>query len=813
MSGPGIPAMRVQGTPAPAPDPRNPDMTTLMDGTGSDIPDADLLTLEEISASGPLEEQGPISVSHDENLVAFVSSSDLTTIADDLSEAIEADLRSRADWYQRFARGLEIVGLKDYVWQNGTAPFEGASTVIAPLMTTAVVQSQARFMEEIFPAQGPCKTVVMGKETPEKREAADRVQKHMNHQLTVEDPIYMPESEKLALYLAIYGSGYRKGYHDYVRDQNLLRFVTAEDLILPYGARNLQSAPRATHRYPVEKNEYILGQRAGAYAQNVQLDEIGDIEQPDEVQQEMDKSDSLTPEKASKDVAWTFYETDLRLVLADDPMADPDGIALPYTVTMEKDSRKIVSIRRNWEEEDPLRLPCVRYAEYWYLPGLGAYGTGLLHWLGTLAEAGTDTLRALLDSATWANLQGGFKAKDASSKAGEIHMRPGQWTDVDMTSDELAKAFHTPPFKEPSEALYKLFGTLVDLAQKFASTTDLLTGQQDAKGAPVGSIVALIEQGMKVYSGIHKRAHFSNGVELRILYKLNAKFIPAEGYEYTVPGEDLAVYQQDYNEKITGAEPVSDPNIFSQTQRIALAQARYQLFRDNPQDFRRTPVLRSLLTALKDPEIDTVLIDSEKLPDIDPVTENAAMATGHPAVAIEGQDHDAHLAVHMAFMQHPQFGGLPQAQQALGPAMIAHIAQHLALKQADIYRGAGVPVPPINIAAPPGTPLDNPDQSPIPANAIAQAAAQMVGAFMQSSGLTIPPADAEKDNLSDDETKANIFKNVAAGVASLAKAGGAIQPGAAQAGQIDKEMQAAAPAPQPDIGAQEAGPPLPPAAQ
>lgn len=812
----------------PAPAQRNP-MVAPMPGAAVDagITDDDLMTDDERAALAPPPGIPEAPHDHDENIAELLAAAPqgatwLNATGQKLLEMVEADLRSRGPWEQRFKRGLEIVGLTDYVWSKGLEPFEGASTAIAPVLALAIVQSQARFMEEIFPAEGPVKTEVMGSETPQKRDAADRVDDHMNYQLTIEDTVYPMESEKLSLYNAIFGSAYRKGYHDYVTDQNVLRFVPATDLILPYAARNLQSSPRITHRFPVTSDEFKDGVAAGAY-RDIDLQEAKS-EAPDRVEQEKDKVDGVVEDEAQDDISWMFYEMDVRLSIPGfedrDAHGNPTGIANQYVVTLEKASGDILAIRRNWDVADKLKLRETRYAEYWYLPGLGVYGTGLIHWIGTVAESATDALRALLDSATWANLQGGFKAKDAGAKAGELVMRPGVWVDVDMTADELQNAFHTPPTHEPSPALFQLLGYLGDQAQKFSSTSDLMIGEQDAKGAPVGTTVALIEQGSKVYSGIHKRAHLAAGVEFRMLFKLNAKHIPAEGYPYQVPGNDLQVYQADYNEKLVGVVPVSDPNIYSQTQRIALAQACYQLYKDNPDAFRRTAVLRNLLKAMKHPDIENCLIDDENMPDVDPVTENAAMATGHPAHAIEGQDHDAHLLVHMAFMQHPQFGGLPQAQQVLGPPMMAHIAAHLALKQADIFRKLGVPVPKMNLTAAPGTPLEAGDQQqPQPGgaqpNQIAQAAAAQVQAFMQQSGLTTTPPNQQDAQLGEDLQKAKIFNLISLGAQALAKAGATFQEEAANAGNVVQDMTITPPAPggaPPAMGTAVAPPPPPGAA-
>jgi hypothetical protein len=832
---------------SPAPDQRNAGMTGLSpDDAG--LTDDDLMTDEEAQQAGALDNLTAIAGGqpkpedqHDYNLALVMSDTDLDKIGQNLLEKIDKDLKSREDWDRRFKRGLELMGLKDFVWDDGKAPFEGASTAVHPMLAEAVVQSQARLMEEVWPAQGPVKTLVMGVDDDQKQDAADRVASHMNYQLTDEDETYMPETEKLAFYLPMYGTCYRKGYHDFVSDQNVLRYIPGTELIVPYSARSVASAPRKTHRFPVTANEFASGKKYGAYRDIDLQDEGSPVPTPE--QEQIDKVEGRTPDTHDDDQEWTFYECDCSLNLPgfedmlpdqgadmtpdpDDPMAmlghnggpamKESGVALPYTVTLEKESGKILAIRRCWEEADDLKKMENRYAEYWYLPGLGVYGFGLIHMVGSLVESGTDALRALLDSATWANLQGGFKAKDANTKAGELHMSPGVWKDVDMTADELGKAFHTPPVKEPSEALFKLLGFLTEQCQRFCSTTDNMVGDAQAKGAPVGTTIALIEQGSKIYSGVHKRAHFACGVELKILYRLNARYIPEEGYPYQVPGDDLQVFRADYNPKIVAVRPVSDPNIFSQTQRIALAQSEYQLAKDNPASFDLGEILKRMLKAFKDPDPDGVLIDPSNVPVMDPITENIAMATGRPVKAKDGENHDAHLINHMAFAQHPQFGGLPQAQKLLGPAMLAHIAEHVALKYAQVQRGLGVPVPPINLSVQPGKSVAG-DEAPQQSDAIAMAAAQQMGAFMQQSGLTMTPPGQDNQAAVDDhhESQARQWSLIAAGLASFAKAGqtlqtgmqaeaavlGAdgnpVQPGAGAPGPARPAMPAAAPAPQP----------------
>jgi hypothetical protein len=765
---------------APAP-PRPGGLSEMPPATGA-LSDLDLMTMPELMSStamsGSLVPMAPYE--HDANLAQTMDENDLSQIGRDLIEMIDADLASRKDWESRLRRGLEIIGIKEFNWSRETAPFEGASTVVHPMLVEAGTQSAARACEELLPAAGPAKAVVMGKEDDDKRDAADRVADHMNYQLTLEDIVYAKETHKLHLYNTWFGTAYRKAYHDPISDKNVLRFVRGDALILPYDASSLDTSPRITHQFELTANDLKKYQVAGAY-RKVELQEPTE-EEESEVEETIDDVDAKERVRADRDIVHKIYECDCTWDLPG--FEDPYGIALPYTITLEKGSEKVLSIRRCWKESDKLKQRRTRYAEYWYLPGLGVYGFGLLHMIGSLQEAATDALRAMLDSATFANMQGGFKAKDAAAKSGEVALSPGVWKDVDMTAEELSKAFYTPPFKQPAPALFQTLGLLTELGRRFSSTTDLMVGE-GSKG-PVGTTIAMIEQGQKVYSSVHKRGHAAVGVELRMLFDLNAEHVPHEGYPYAVPGDDLVVYKADYDTTMVGVVPVSDPNIFSQTQRIAQGQALYQLAKENPADFKRHKVLKRVLESLKTPDIDDVLIDVEKVEPMDPVTENIAMATQRPVKAHDGENHTAHLAVHMAFAQHPQFGGLPQAQQLLMPAMIAHIAEHVALLYADRQRQLGVPVPPIDLTKGPGEGITDP-QNPQVSDLIAQKATVMIGQFMQMSGFSTPPA---QQGLSPEArlTEAQAFGAFAAGVLNLAKAGSTVLEGEAQLAGLDAAL-------------------------
>ena len=715
-------------------DPRSSSMGSVPDASA--IPSEELLTFEEALLLGePDEDQD--SPEHLQNLAEVMDEDKLQDLGDELCRLVKEDDESRADWKQRFARGLEILGIKEANWEKGEELFEGCSKVVHPLIMEAVVQYQARAVEELFPATGPVKAVILGHEDNERRVKADRVQDHMNYQLTQEDLTYFKETGKLHMYLPIFGSAYRKGYHDPITDRNILRFVSAEDLILPYNARSLQESPRITHKFDLTENE-VKAYIANEYFRDVETE-------PSEPEDDAAKSALAEIEGREKTTTkdnqvFEIFECDCFLDLPG--YESKDGVALPYVVTMDSNDGTVYSIYRNYDESDFLKERTKRFAEYGFVPGLGAYSFGYIHMIGSLAQAATGTLRALLDSAAFSNVQGGFKAKDSNTQAGEVSLEPGVWKDVDMTAEELRNAFYTPPFKEPSAALFSLLSFLSEEGRRFASVTNVMAGDGENYG-PVGTTVALIEQASKVYSGINKRAHASAAEEFRILYRLNAENTPEEGYPYAVEGADRAVYRSDYTEGVVEVVPVSDPNIFSTTLRIAQAQALIQMSQTFPHLYNQREVNRRMLEAMRVASIDDVLLDPENVPEMDAVTENVAMLSNRPVKALEHQDHMAHLAVHMSFQTHPQFGGLPQAQQTIGPAMMAHMAEHLGLLYAQRNREMGVPVPSINLATQPGEAI-NPPGGEEYEQQITQSAAQMVQQFMQQSGLQAPPQQEEQ---------------------------------------------------------------------
>ena len=675
------------------------------------------------------------------NLAELIDPMFLGRMGDDILELVEADKQTRQEWTERFARGLEILGVRDM--PKGAGAFNGAATVTHPLLMEAVVQFQARAIEEVFPSAGPVKAVVLGDKTEERMAQAERVADYMNYQLTREDKSYFWNVDQMLFMLPISGSAFKKCYRDRLHARYQARYVPAEDFIVPYSATSLEDAPRYTHVIRMSPNDVKKMQARRAW----RAADLGEPASPSrsETRELIDEADGRQPSGHESDNQHEIYEVHIDWNLVG--FEDPDEIALPYIVTIDRETRQVLAIGRNWKQNDPLQKKRIWFVHYKYLPGVGFYGFGLIHAIGSLAEAATGALRALLDAAAFSTLQGGFKSKDARLPAGAMHLEPGVWKDLDLTAEELNKAFYTPPFKEPSPAVYQLLALLVQSGQRFASTTEAMVGDADNK-APVGTTVALIEQGSKVFSGIHKRTHIAAGEEFGIQFEINAEHVPLDGYPYDVPGASREIFADDFDGNVEVA-PVSDPNIFSSTQRIMIAQSTLQLAMGAPQLYNLVEVHRRMLSALRVPQPDALLIDPENMPPMDPVSENMALLVMRPIRAFMDQDHEAHIAVHLSFFQHPEFGGNPAAQQAIGAAMMAHLGEHMAWLYKMRMGQLGVPTSPVDLQAEPGQPVALAD--PAGQNLIAALAAQQSAAFMQMRG--IPPMGGPGQG---DDTEAKI---------------------------------------------------------
>ena len=590
----------------------------------------------------------------------------------------------------------------------------GLSTVVHPMIAEAASQFNARAIAELYPSDGPIKTVIIGDPNEELEEQARRVRQFMNYQITEEMPEYFPDLDQMLFHLPLVGQTFKKIWWDANLERQCSQFVKAEDFVVSPDSKDLYTSPRYTHVIRMPKNDYNRYVQAGWYLPIDSQDESSEGYE-DAVNEVEGISDS------QKNIV-TLLEMHVYELFNDlgDDEKDENAVALPYVITIDQDNEKIVSVRRNWYQEDENKKRRDWFVSYKFLPGLGFYGFGLYHLIGGLGKAATGSLRALLDSAAFANMQGGFKLRGRVS-GGEMQVNPGEFVDLDATVDDVNKAIMPLPFKEPSGSLFNLLGFIVDAGQRFASTADLNVGDVNPN-APVGSTVALIEQGSKAFSAIHKRLHYSQGQEFKMLAKLNAEYLP-ESFSFSLAGSSSQIFAADFDDRID-ISPVSDPNIFSTAQRIAQAQAVLQMAQSAPQFHDLYSAYKRMYEAIRIPNIEEILMEPEDAVKMDPIDENMAVMYGKSIRAFPEQDHDSHIAVHMQFMQDPSLAGNPGAA-AIQPILIAHIAEHIAL----LYRtrmeaSIGIPMPPLPDFKDPNFKFE--DVNPELDRLISQRAAQVV---------------------------------------------------------------------------------------
>ncbi len=637
----------------------------------------DILTEDEAAVLYAAQDQKGDPSEHGANLAEFLDEGTLGVIAQDVIQWYDWDEQSRADWKEREAKGIKKLGVSENT--EGGASFAGAAKTVHPLLAEACVQFQARAIAELWPAGGPVKTVVLGESTPERDEQAARVQGYMNYQYTKLMPGAFTEEDLLLFRLPFSGSVFVKPHYDPLLEKVVRRFIDPNYFVVPYTATDLPTAPRYTHVILESTNTAKKKMAAGYYRQ---VDLLQPYEDTDDsgstqaVRDEIDAAEGRERVSMSNDQRHTMLEMhvdyDIPGLEDVDENGEPTGIALPYIITVEKDQWRVLSIRRNWREGDRKKQKRVYFTHRRFLPGLGFYGYGFIHIIGGLGDAATGALRALLDSAHFNNLPGGFRSKDAKLPNGDVTIGPGEWVEVECTAEDLNKTFFKIPYGSPSEALFKLLGLLTEFGQRFASTTEAMVGEA-ANTGPVGTTLALIEQGMKLFSAIHKRQHEALGEEFAIVAELNAEYLPAEGYPYDVPGESREIFAADFDDRID-VEPVSDPNIVTSTQRIAQAQAEIQLANENPDLYDRRAVHKRFLEALRVPNIDEIMPDRTQVPHMGPVEENVHMLSSQPVKAYPDQDHQAHMIVHQGW-----FAGLdPETQKRMAPMFYAHQAEHMA---------------------------------------------------------------------------------------------------------------------------------------
>jgi hypothetical protein len=675
-----------------------PDEAELDDGTSLTFDEAGGAEIE-IAESGfefEQESDGEPVYAFDDNLADRLDENEQVTLGMRLWEYVETDLESRRTWEERMLDGLEIIGLQDI--PDDAVAFEGAARVTYPGIAEAMVQFQARAMEELMPPEGPVKVGTIGRSNRQREEQAIRVEDYMNYQLMEEDDEYYWEVDDSLLYLPYAGSCFRKIAPDPVSGKTRSRFIPAIDFIVPYWAKSLKTSPRYTHRYTMPINDFKRAVDNGYFIdadftptpQNLSTDRraLGDV------------SDDRVETYHEDDHIIELYEMTTDLEFEWETEGNGKKYKYPYTVTFERETQRVVRIARCWDENDEKCEKDVWFTHEKFLPGLGFYGWGYLHLIGGLGRAASGALRLLLDGSATSSLQGGFKSRDARI-AGTTTFTPGQWVDVDMTSEELAKSFYSAPFKEPSPALFKTLEILVNNVQRFAGTTEARVGDAPATG-PVGTMVALIEQSSKIFSGIHKRLHAAKRQEFKLIAKCNWRFMSEETFEAISSRGTLKVEREDFNPDTIDVIPVSDPNIFSSVQRIALAQAVVESCEKRPDLFPRKVQLkayRNLFKALKVPAVDEYLPENSEYK-LDPVAENEAIARGVPVEVFREQDDASHLAIHEAFMAELQ-SYPPEVAKIAIPAMSAHIAAHMAQGyrkrvEMDVIQSSGVPLPPFD---------------------------------------------------------------------------------------------------------------------
>ena len=665
------------------------------------------------------------------NLAEFIDENVLDQIANELTAMYDDDRNSRADWEEAYTDGLDLLGVKT---EQRSTPFDGATGVTHPILNEATIRFVSQAMMEIFPASGPVKASIVGTTTKEKVEQAQRVQSYMNYLLTEEMEEYRSSTEQLLFQLALSGSAFRKVYYDATNEKPESLFVPAEDFVVSYETHDLKSSPRFTHIMRKTDN-FVRKMQLNGFYRDIDL---GDPE-----------GDTTGVKTKYNDLTGVteVSESDIRIILEmhieldiegyEDKGADgePTGLQLPYVVTIDESSGKVLSIYRNFLQEDPLKKSRQHFVHYKFQPGLGFYGFGLIHLIGSIAKSSTSILRQLIDAGTLANLPAGFKARGLRIKGDDKPIEPGEFRDIDLPGGAIRDNILPLPFKEPSATLAQLMGVLVDEGRRMASIADINVGEGNQE-APVGTTLALIERSMKVMSAVHARIHSSFRKEFKLLSRIIRDSMEQYPYELDV---DPMMIQQDFDKRID-ILPVSDPNATSFAQRMMQHQAALQTASQAPQMYDMRELHRKFLKTAGLEDVDTILPDVSDIPVYDPISENARMMSGGPVKVFSYQDHDSHISAHMSLMQNPQIAQNPNAK-VIQASVSSHISEHMAHK----YRNEAEQLMQMPIA-----PLDNKDGKGISeeqeqqiATAAAQAAAQITGKAQQQATLEQQMAAAQ----------------------------------------------------------------------
>ena len=628
------------------------------------------------------------------NLAEGMDDSELANIADDLLGDFQSDVDARKDWMQTYVDGIQLLGLKI---EERTEPWPGACGVYHPILSEALVKFQSETIMETFPAQGPVKTQIIGKETPEKKEAAQRVQADMNFQLMENMPEYRPEHERMLWGLGMAGNAFKKVYFDPNLQRQVSLFVPAEDIVVPYGASSLLTSERVTHVMRKTKNELKKLQVGGFY-----LDE--DLGEPAETFDDVEKKIAEKMGfRADSDDRYKLLEMHVNYDLPgyeDKEDGEETGIGLPYVITIEKNTQTVLSIRRNWNENDPLKQKRNHFVHYGYIPGFGFYCFGMIHLIGAFAKSGTSLLRQLVDAGTLANLPGGFKTKGLRIKGDDTPIAPAEFRDVDVSSGSIKDNIMTLPYKEPSQVLAALMDKIIDEGRRFASAADLKIADMSAQ-SPVGTTLAILERTLKIMTAVQARVHYSMKQEFKLLKEIIRDYTP-EDYDYEPEDGPPMAKKSDYD--MVEVIPVSDPNAATMSQKVVQYQAVLQLAQQAPQLYDLAQLHRQMLEVLGIRNASKLVKTEDDQKPKDPISENMDVVRMKPLKAFAYQDHKAHITAHMSFMQDPMtaqmIGQNPQAQQ-MGAAIQAHIAEHYAFDYRNmIEQQVGGPLPPADSEEP-----------------------------------------------------------------------------------------------------------------
>ena len=647
----------------------NPDMVTMDDGS------------VEVTIIPGMENAG--TGGFDENIAETLEDKELNLLSNDIVEMVDSDVDSRKDWADTFVRGLDVLGFK---YEERTEPWEGACGVYSTVLAEAAIRFQAETMSETFPAAGPVKTKILGEETKEKEEAAARVKADMNYELTERMVEYRPEHERLLYSLGLAGSAFKKVYYDPNLGRQCAVYIPAEDVIVPYGASNIETAERVTHVMRKTKNELKKLQMNGFY-RDVDLGEPQSFHTDIEERKAEEGGYSLTD-----DERFTLYEVHADLVIEgiDD---SEDEIAKPYIVTIERGSSEILSIRRNWNPDDQLMLKRQHFVHYVYVPGFGFYGLGLIHIIGGYSRAGTSIIRQLVDAGTLSNLPGGLKSRGLRIKGDDAPIEPGEWKDVDVPSGSIRDNIMALPYKEPSQTLLALLDKITTEGRRLGAISDMNISDMSAN-APVGTTLAILERTLKPMAAVQARVHYAMKQEFKLLKAIMTQYAPIE-YSYVPHRGETSARQSDYT--MTDVIPVSDPNSSTMAQRVVQYQTVLQMASQSPQIYDLPQLHRQMIEVLGIKNADKLVPTTEDAVPADPISENMNALTGKPLKAFLYQDHDAHIQTHMSFLQDPMMAQMvnqnPQAKRILA-ATQAHIAEHLGFKyRKQIEQELGAPLP------------------------------------------------------------------------------------------------------------------------